>query len=275
MRLFTKRGAVTAFYYLMAADGEIGAAELEKLDEIGRELDPEHYAEYRERIAEAYEQQIAAAFADDEPYDLLSEGVDRALAEVPADDEEGVTPRLLLWDMLVMAGADGQFHPLERRLIKHVARISSIEKSVFLEMEQLIQTGNAIAKELAWLSASERPYAEVRPMVEELQKRQQMILTEAKTLIEDEAAQRVEALTYKPDLIDTAKEKLRPVATEIGDKTAQAVSSAKEKLTPVASELGEKAGKAFGEAKDKLLLGFKGLKKKGQKAEEPMDEEAD
>lgn len=270
MRMFTKRGAITAFYYLMAADGEMGTAELEKLDEIGKELDADDYETYKETLSALYDKSMATAIEPDDTQDILLEGIDAALSEASQDGEEGLLPRHLLWDMLVMASCDGEYHPNERRLIKHVARISGIEKSVFLEMEQLIQANASLARELAWLSQSDRPYSEIHTLINELEHRQVVLLGEAKALIEDEAQQPPEALRYKPDVIDTAKQKigdkLAPITADLGEKASKTVSGAKERLAPVSESIGRQG--------EKLWHGIKGLgKKKASASEAPTGTE--
>lgn len=258
MRRFTKRGAVTAFYFLMGADGSIGVEELEKLAEIGVELDPTGFSEYRDLLSKEYDARIATAYEPEDAYDVLLEGVDSALSVEPDKGDEGVLPRLLLWDMLVIANCDGEYHANERRLIKHIARSSGVEKSVFLEMEQLIQSNDAIEREITWLSQSDRPYSEIRPLITELEHRQAVLLEEAKALIDDEALQPVEALTYRPDVIDAAKgivsEKLAPVTAELGEKTAKVLTDTKERLAPVSESIGKHT--------EKLWIGIKGLGKK-------------
>lgn len=258
MRRFTKRGAVTAFYFLMGADGSIGAEELEKLAEVGAELDPTGFSEYRELLSKEYEARIATAYEPEDAFDVLVEGVDAALSAEPDKGDESILPRLLLWDMLVIANCDGEYHANERRLIKHIARNSGVEKSVFLEMEQLIQTNAAIEREIAWLSQSDRPYVEIRPLITELEHRQTVLPKEAKALIDDEAQQPLETLTYRPDVIDAAKgivsEKLAPVTSELGEKTAKVLTDTKERLAPVSESIGKHT--------EKLWIGIKGLGKK-------------
>ena len=247
MRLFTKKGTVGAFYYLMAADGEIGSSELEKLRQIAAEIELKGYEACLEEIQAEYEKRRARALPDDEQYDLLIEGVDASLADIPAEEKNSITPRLLLWDMLVMANADGQYHPQERRLIRHVARTMNIDNSIFLEMEQLVQTGAAVAKEISWLSTSTKPYNEVQPIIVELENRQAVILNEAKALLKDEQEPSVEALKYEPDFVDDALNTIVKAVAPVAEGVEKAV-------TPVFEKVGNQAEKVFG--------GLKGLLKK-------------
>ena len=50
MKYFDSRSAIKALYYLIAIDGEITPDELVKLDEVGNEIDPESYLQYRDEV---------------------------------------------------------------------------------------------------------------------------------------------------------------------------------------------------------------------------------
>ena len=71
----------------------------------------------------------------DDYYDVLSECVDRSLKQTTESIEEGMTSRMLVWNLLVNALFDRKYSDNERRLIKHIVRVLNIETSVFLEME--------------------------------------------------------------------------------------------------------------------------------------------
>lgn len=257
MKIFSRKGILAAFYYLMTIDGDISAQELEKLNEIREELALDDFADYREAISSEYENRMSAAFDDDDHFDLVLEGIDAALSQEKDELEAGITPRLLIWNMLVMACSDGIYHDKERRIIKHIVRTTGVEKSVFLEMEQLVQTGVAVAKEISWLSASRKPYNEAQPMIAELENRQKVILNEAKALLKDELENSVEALKYDSDFVDEALDTIGKAGTAVADGVGKAV-------TPVFDMIGNQAGKVFG--------GLKGLLKK---KEEPTDSQAE
>ena len=186
MKVFTKKGAVTAFYYLLSSDGEVTQDEISTFDEIGEELDPEGFTSYREEIIEACLKQLSKAENDDEYYDVLLEGLDRALSDRTEIIEEGITSRLLLWDMLIMAYSNEEYDTNERKVIRHLVRIMDIDKSVYLEMERIADTSLAVKQEYEWAQKLDRPYAEVRPIVEELEQRMRVLRESALTLISDE-----------------------------------------------------------------------------------------
>lgn len=186
MILLEKRAAITSFYYLMAVDGSVTADEIECFDSIGAELDPEAFATYRDDLIAECELQLKNIIDEEDYYEVVLEGVDKALAAQIDDPANGITVRLLVWDMLVIAFSNAEYSSFERKLIKHIVRVMDMDRSVFLEMEQIIKTNAAVENELSWINRSNRPYSEIRPIVDELERRQKVVLTCARQLIEDE-----------------------------------------------------------------------------------------
>ncbi len=264
MRLYSRRGAIETFYYLMSADSRIDAEEIEKINEIGHEVDPENFENYRGEIETTYEMQMETLFDQEDFYDVIAEGVDKALAREPEGDGTGVSSRLLVWNMMVIAMIDGVYHSNERRLIKHVARISGVEKSVFLEMEQLIRANSAVDSELKMLSESDRPYSEIKIIVAEVEHRREVILAEAKALIADELDDdKIEILSFEPDMLERARDKVvdtvTPVAAKVSDEATRLFVDTKEKFGKVISPAAVNATRQA----EKWLTGLKG--KKGER----------
>ena len=48
MKLYSRKSAMAVFYYLMAIDEKVSTDELEKYNEIGAEIDPESFSDYRD-----------------------------------------------------------------------------------------------------------------------------------------------------------------------------------------------------------------------------------
>lgn len=232
---FEKKSAVMCFYYLIAVDNNIFETEMDAFKSVAAEIDPENFASYKDSIIEEYKAQVATVIDEEDYYDVISEGIDKYL--VPAkDDADSVSTRLLLWDLLVVAFSDGDYSAAERRLIKHVVRIFGVEKDIFLEMEQLMKTNVAITKEIEALENSDKPYNEIRPMVEELEERRNVILTSAKTLIEDEI--------YEPVAkVEVPENNFFGDAKKTVDKIGSGVASA---VSPLASNIGDNAKKLWG-----------------------------
>lgn len=246
--MFTKRSAIEAFYYLMAVDGEISEDELSCFEGIGQNIDPENFSTYREDVISTCKLQMENLIDEEDFYDVVSEGLDISLRSAGEDEERQITPRLLVWDMLVIALSNNNYSDYERRLIKHVVRTCHIEKSVFLEMEQMIQTNTAIDGELKYLEVSNRPYSEIRPVVDELESRRKVILDSANALIDDENYIAISKLslpenTFFTDARDKIGTALNPVAEEISEKTGKFMENAKAALDKVGSSFSENQSK--------------------------------
>jgi hypothetical protein len=186
MILFEKKAAIKAFYYLMAVDGAIATDEVACFDEIGNELDPVDFPKYRDEIIDECEKQMKTIIDDEDYYEVILEGVDKALSAQIGESENGVSVRFLIWNLLVIAFSNKNYSSFERKLIKHIVRVWNMDRTVFLEMEQIIKTHADIMAELEYTNQSNRPYSEVRPIVDELERRQKVVLNCAKQLIEDE-----------------------------------------------------------------------------------------
>lgn len=264
MKIIETRSAIKIFYYLLAIDGTIDEVELGHFRSIGMSIDPTHFIEYSEEL----ESECRRTFinAEDDYYDLISEAVDESLTHEAKDDDQGITPRLLLWDLFAAAFSNKEYDESEKRLINHVARKVNVDKDVVLEMEQMMNTLTSIQNEIDWAQQTDRPYSEIRPIVEELEKRQNVITESAEYLIADE----IDAdnpYEYKPDFFDKTKAKIdetvKPVTDKIGetvkpvtDKVGQTVKPVTDKVgavvTPVAQKVGDGAVKTAKAASEKL-----------------------
>ncbi|MCH5256162.1 MAG: hypothetical protein J1D87_02670 [Lachnospiraceae bacterium] len=234
IKVIAKEGALKAFYYLMSVDG-VTTFEQERFREIGIELLGEAFSEAEKTIIAECENVINSIDVDDERYDLIQEGIDQALNEVVKVIEEGVVPRLLVWNMLTLAHSDSDYSENENRLINHVARILQIDKSVLAEMKQLISVAHSIQEEKEILENSTRPYAEVRHLIDEVEKRHQTIVEAAKYLIADDMIIDVTGEEEKKENVVLATGK------KIGDSVIARSKKVGESMAPVAKELGAKA----------------------------------
>ena len=243
MILFEKKAAIKAFYYLMAVDGAIAADEVTCFDEIGNELDPIEFPKYRDEVIDEYEQQIKTIIDDEDYYEVILEGVDKALSAQTDTAENGVSVRLLVWNLLVIAFSNKNYSSFERRMIKHIVRVWNMDRTVFLEMEQIIKTHADIISELEWINQSNRPYSEVRPIVDELERRQKVVLNCAKQLIEDELYIPVEksALPGNGLYVGAAQ-----VMNKFGNAMAQTTSTLGKKTIDVTRSIGKQTKGLFG-----------------------------
>ena len=259
MKYYSVKSAVAVFFYLMSVDGQIAENELKKLDEIGAEIDAEKYMSYRDDIIERCENQKLLVIDNEDYYDVISEGVDKELYAEISDDEDVIASRLLIWDLLVISYSDDEYHHDERRLIKHIVRISGIPTNVFLEMELVIRSAAEVENERKRLSTSERPYSEIAPVIEELDRRVAYISESAKNLIDDEIlTPSVEALEIKPTVFDQVEKAVAPVGEQIKEKMEPVTSGIAEAVSPFGERAGETAVSGFASDVGKSIGGFFG-----------------
>ena len=174
--------AVKIFYYLMAADGQIGDAEKEKFELVGKEID-EEFEEHKSHIEKICGEQLEKVIDKDDYYDVIQDGVEEALLSKQESDKGFVPARLLVWDLLTLAYSDEYYGDEERKLMKYVVRKVDMSKDVFLEMENSYLTVTDLQKELEWIKETDRPYKEIEKHVKELERRQQTIVESVKALI--------------------------------------------------------------------------------------------
>ena len=220
IKWISKTGTLKALYFLMAVDG-ISDYEKASFDEIGSELLGEEFKGLKETIIPECEKVIDSISVEEERYDVIQEGMDKALVEYDENEAAGVSPRLLLWDMLTVANSDSDYTGDENRLISHVVRTLEIDKSVFAEMKQLIIASRSISEEKTTLEKSPRPYQEIKPLIEEVEKRQMVIVNAAKSLIGDDE---VLAAFEKKERRET---KLQAASKKIGDGAGKLFSKIK------------------------------------------------
>ena len=241
--VLNKRAALKIFCYLMAADGATTADEQECFQAIGTELDPDGFCEYQEQIVEEVDRQLHSGMEEEDAYELLLEGIDRELA-VPVESEVGIGVRLLVWDLLTIASSNAEYVSAERKLIKHIVRVTGMEHSVFFEMEHSMKTIIAIEKEMNWIEQSNRPYAQVRPIVDELQNRRAATMEGIRQLIQDEEYESVEKIALPKDSkIAKWSANFASTGTELGGKFAGATKS-------IAGSINKQTRKLFSRSKD-------------------------
>ena len=254
IKVISKKGAVQALYYLMALEG-VTSFENERFEEIGVELLGDDFLTLKEEIISECKTVVGSIEEGDERYDVIQEAMDRALNDAPQTADDGVVPRLLLWDMLTIAHSDSDYSADENRMISHVTRFLQIDKSVFLEMKQLISTACSVVDEKRQLEASARPYSEIRPLIDEVEKREKTIIEAAKTLIEDDFVLNADASAKKEEniIISTGKrigDSIVDGGKKIGEKVAPLMKNIGDFASSSVSRIAEGAGKLFSKPKN-------------------------
>ena len=181
-KLISGKGAAKIIYYLMAADGEVFHDEEEKYYDICREL-YKNFDSDKDDIKKECTHQLEKVIDTEDYYDVMIEGMAEAIADAQDKVKVGISPKLLLWDLLVIAYSDEQYSESERKLIKYVSRKLDISKSVFLEMENSMLTLMALEEEEAWIKGTDRPYIQIEKEVKEIEERKATVMESVQNLI--------------------------------------------------------------------------------------------
>ncbi len=182
VKAIAPQNAMKVFYYLMAADEKFAAEEEEQFRLIGKEIDL-NFDAHQEAVVKECKEQMKKVIDSADYYDTLQDGVEDALSGEQTSLDGFITPKLLLWDLLVIANSDDEYHDAERKLIKYVVRKLNIPKDVFLEMESSLLTIRDIEREIEWIKTTDRPYLAIDKQIKELEKRREDVLCAVKALI--------------------------------------------------------------------------------------------
>lgn len=180
--VISTKSALKIIYFVMAADGIVFDDEDEKFKLIGKELDPQYEYDRDEIIGEC--QQLLDERSDSDYQKALQEGIENALTQSKQTEDSFITPKLLLWDLLTVAYSDKQYNEAEIKVLEYLVNKLNIDKAVFVEMENCIQTLLSLEQELQWIKTTDRPYLTIEAMVNEIVDRKQVIFDSAKALIE-------------------------------------------------------------------------------------------
>lgn len=171
--------ALTLIYYLIASDNVITEDEKNKFVLIGMELD-KNFSKKIEAIITVCTNTISQS---NNRLEAIQHGIDIALTSPIYDNEQIITPKLLIWDLLTTACSDSQYDFSEKEFIEYIVSKLDIEKAIYLEMENSILTLMDLDKEIKWIKTTNKQYLVIEENVNELENRKNTIFESIKTLI--------------------------------------------------------------------------------------------
>ena len=179
------RHALSLFYYLMAADGELHDDEMEKFDAIYEGLDGPEYINQKVLVHKC-QSRLDTYSGPTEPIMRAISCADRILYSPTYFDlqEMLVPPKLLVWDLLAIAYSDGGCPDSERSFINHVANAVGVEDELLLEMENYMLTILDLEVEEAWIKTTSQPYAVIESVLNDLQVRKEAVFDGTYALID-------------------------------------------------------------------------------------------
>ena len=176
------RSALKAVYYLMASDDAVYQEEEEQFMAIGQALDASFEENHDAIVAEcrAYLKQAASR---EEYADRIMQGVKDALTAPFFSDAMVILPKLLLWNLMTIAGSDGHFDGEEKKLVDYAASVMKVDETVYLELQNSFLTLMDLEKEAQWLKSTDKPYMMIETMVNEIADRKNVIFEHTQLLL--------------------------------------------------------------------------------------------
>ncbi len=233
MRMIGFKGALKVFYYLMAIDG-VEDVELERFKEIGQELMGKKFDLNCDEVIGLCKVTLNSIESEEQKFDIIQGAIDEALKHQVYEFTYGIVYKQLIWDMISLAHSDGEYTEEEDRLIQYVASKLDIDKSELVEMKQLMRSALAVVNEQEELEKSDRPYSEVKPFIDEIEKRKATILEAVKSLIEDdflfEGYEKSDKKEREQNVGQKIKNAVAPVALSVAHKTKEGVKAGSDKI---------------------------------------------
>lgn len=241
MKFLDKKGLIKSIYCMMAVNGEITEEELAKFDELGMEISADLYKEGKETFIKDCNDYLSE-YLDYEFFgDVVMECVDRIIEE--SEESGRLSSRFVIWNLFAIAYSDGSIDDKEKRLIGHISRVIGMKRSVFTELEMLMKASIELMNTSKWLQNSNKPYNEIKPLVDEIEEREKIIKKAVTALINDEVYEfRVYGKVKEPKEKSEVAKKIEETTAKISDTTGNVVANVKhgfnQNVVPVASEVG-------------------------------------
>lgn len=186
--------ALEIYYYMIAVDGEVKQAEMDKFIAILKESDDsisdmgkEEIREELDKFVEMCNQRLETAIDEDEYFEVIKERIDEMMDESVRDwsSYDSIEASGLIWNLLCIAASDKEYSEIEKKLIRYIVRKFQVDKTVYLEMENAMKAIQDISKEIDYLKRSDKPYMMIESMIGTLSERQTVIFDSVKVLITD------------------------------------------------------------------------------------------
>lgn len=253
MKYLDRKGLVQIIYGIMMTDGQISESEAKQFDEIGLEIDPDGFLEYKDNLVSDCNERLSKYIDDQDYYDILQEYIDSMIVDL--EPEHLVVPRYVIWNLFAVAYNEETLDMEEQRLIRHVARSLDMSKADYLELEQYMKSIVEMRLELKSLESSDKPYVEIRPRIELNKQRQKTIMDSVATLISDELYEYSQkSKNVGGDNKSNIGEKISIATNKVSDTAGKVATNVKSKY---ASKIAPKAAVLGAEAKQGLMSAAK------------------
>ena len=176
--------ALRLFYYLMAADGELSEDELELFYGLSAEFDLESEG-YVAQVVSECEAELLRHPSSISPLISAMTCADGVLFQLQRleEGETPVVPRLVIWNLLAIALADGSYGDAEREYITHINTHFGVDEVILSEMEGSVLATLDLDREIAWIKTTNDSYLAIEQTVIELERRKAAVVEGIQSLI--------------------------------------------------------------------------------------------
>lgn len=179
----TVHDALAMIYLFMNIDGNYSQEEETVFLAAGNEIDQSFEANKNALITEC--QGIVKEAEAGDAKQNIQEAVSNLIVHSSKEENPTISGRMMVWNLIAAAYADGYCAEEEQRLIAFVADALHVKEDTLLEMEASMKTMIAVNREEKWLDESDRPFRLIQPQMEEIKKRKENIMQGINALLKD------------------------------------------------------------------------------------------
>jgi uncharacterized tellurite resistance protein B-like protein len=179
----TVHDALVVIYLLMSIDRNYSQEEETVFLAAGNEIDQNFNTNKNALIAEC--QRIVEETETGDSKQSIQEAVSNLIAHSAKEENRTISGRMMVWNLIAAAYADGYCAEEEYQLIVFVANELHVKEDILMDMETAMKTIIAVNHEEQWLNSSDRPYRIIKLQIEELNKRKENIMLGINFLLKD------------------------------------------------------------------------------------------
>lgn len=178
-KLISAEDSLKIIYLLMAVDNRIDEKETERFVQIANQANVN-----TDKLISECKELISDNTNEEDYYDDIHNVVSDLLKK-SEEVEAGLTPKMLVWDLVAIAYSDGSYGNNERRLLRYICRSLGVNEVLVSELENTIRTILALDKEEQWVKRTTRNYLTVEENLKEITARRNVVMKGLQDLIEE------------------------------------------------------------------------------------------
>lgn len=179
----TVHDALAMIYLLMNVDGQYSQEEEAVFNSAGKEINLQFNESKDSLVKEC--QEIVNKAQNGDFLENIRQALEELMIHSSKETDQTIGGRLMVWNLIAAAYADGLCSKEEHELILYVTEQLHVAEDVEMEMEAAMKTMLAVNREEQWLNDSNRPFRTIQPQMEEVKKRKENIMQGVQALLKD------------------------------------------------------------------------------------------